>query len=745
MTGSPVLLRSSVGDFGLGLQGSGLFRVGGGEGSSGEGKVVLVGGAGGDVSVHVEPTGSGVKVVFEVPSRESFGSGLFQTLSLPAGWSAVQDGRRVVLLDPSGAPGGSWSGGPVWDGARVAGPDAWIELVGVVGGVATVRVVIDAGWVGDPARVFPLFVDPLIAVFGPAGAATATLAPGPVGSWWPVITAGRPGSGTHAGAPGDMQIQVTNTNSYTWAANQYCFIYGIRTPGGVVQSWVSHSQCAPALSPGASATVTVNYQLGPDRGPGAYEVIFQLMNPAGYAVGPKALMMPFTATHALLGTAPVSMSFSNNNPLRLQINTHGSAAYRFSIQPAVAGMSAANCLSGTVKTDWIADWLVPSTVVAGPGTYFWCGQGISGDQATAWETQVVRYDTPQALGLLGLKDGQDAVIKGVDLASGNWAFGRTDVELGAVGPALGLSRVYNSFDQTPGIFGVGWSSGLEMSLAGMAGTLFGATLMLVDADGGTVQYTPAALGLPAPVASQLVQTAVLGQVEWNLIARWDGPGGNTSWVERDGTGFRVWYLDGTSRLFNSAGWLSEIKTAAGNRQELLYTGAKVTSIRDEVSGRSISITYGGPTGSVVTSVTVADPTQLTGTVSWSYTYADLAATNPRLTKACNPMYCESYVWGSRSGGDHAIFDVLDGLNRPVEQVTYWPNGLVATHRGTRRQPRSPQRRSTGPVSRSRPRSRCRSLTATVEPGPMGLTPCSVTSRKPRPGTSPRRTGMTRTG
>jgi RHS repeat-associated protein len=107
------------------------------------------------------------RVIISTPpsSTGASSNSYLATLTLPAGWSARAYPNGVEVLDSTGTVVGSFDGGLATDSAVTASgsgaqtPVA-VSLAGLVGQTATVQVAIDPGWSADPARVFPVTIDP---------------------------------------------------------------------------------------------------------------------------------------------------------------------------------------------------------------------------------------------------------------------------------------------------------------------------------------------------------------------------------------------------------------------------------------------------------------------------------------------------------------------------------------------------------------------------------------------------------
>ena len=112
-------------------------------------------------SLELRPLSSGIESTYVVGSAAAAG-GLTERLTLPAGYSARQGNGFVDLLDDTGALAGRWAGGMATDSSpRQLGTPVILTLARVSSQQVTANVVVDIGWLNDPARVYPVRVDPV--------------------------------------------------------------------------------------------------------------------------------------------------------------------------------------------------------------------------------------------------------------------------------------------------------------------------------------------------------------------------------------------------------------------------------------------------------------------------------------------------------------------------------------------------------------------------------------------------------
>jgi RHS repeat-associated protein len=234
---------------------------------------------------------------------------------------------------------------------------------------------------------------------------------------------------------------------------------------------------------------------------------------------------------------------------------------------------------------------------------------------------------------------------GVNTGTKRFVYSATDAQVAWSGPALALTRTYNSGDATLGAFGLGWSSILDSRVDVDASQNL--TFRLPD---GRREYHPFVAGAYRTEPGYW-STAVADPIDgWTLL-------------EKDGTTWR----------FRADGRLVSAMDRNGRTLLLQYNTAtnKVDQIRavGYNTSRALSITW---TGNQVTSV--SDGTNAT----WNYLYS-----GPFLSKVCDPRnnnttsgLCTTYV----NDGIGRIAQVLKpGGNQDVG-ISYYGDGTVYARR-----------------------------------------------------------------
>ncbi|HEU4714499.1 MAG TPA: RHS repeat-associated core domain-containing protein [Pyrinomonadaceae bacterium] len=232
-----------------------------------------------------------------------------------------------------------------------------------------------------------------------------------------------------------------------------------------------------------------------------------------------------------------------------------------------------------------------------------------------------------------------AVGRPVNVTNGNVFVSQTDFQLPGAGPAIDLTRTYNSNAAgTTRLFGRGWSTAYDESVTAINSNL----LRLNQADGRAVYFTRptgtsgAFLPLPGDVHGQIVQS---------------------------GSGFTLTYLDGTVHQFNTSGKLLSLTDRNGNQTTLAYNlSGKLSSVTDPFGrGLFFLVNLSGR----VTSI--ADTTSVLADYTYGANGELLTVTYPD-----NSQYVFTY------DGLFRLTFVKDALNNVLESHTYDSQGRGLT-------------------------------------------------------------------
>jgi RHS repeat-associated protein len=232
----------------------------------------------------------------------------------------------------------------------------------------------------------------------------------------------------------------------------------------------------------------------------------------------------------------------------------------------------------------------------------------------------------------------------VNVTNGNMYLQESDYSLPAVGPAINVTRTFNSNSQSTGIFGRGWSTAYDESI-----TADDNNLMRFNQPDGRAIYFGRPVGSPGALAP------LEGDFHGSLAQNGAG-------------GFTLTMKDGSAHQFNSAGKLTSMSDRVGNQTTLAYDGGgKLTSVTDPF-GRVLTVTTNtnGQVLSLSDSVgTIASYTYGSGNELVSVTYAD------------NSGFSFGY------DGNYHLTSATDALGNLIESHTYDSQGraLISEKQG----------------------------------------------------------------
>jgi RHS repeat-associated protein len=330
----------------------------------------------------------------------------------------------------------------------------------------------------------------------------------------------------------------------------------------------------------------------------------------------------------------------------------------------VEGVGGSGYLSGTVLASNSVFYVGNSS-----GIYSW-GSGPDGELGDG--TTTYTQSTPVQVDDLGgfsspeetQRDGRaiatsDVALqkpcgKGdpVDCSSGDFYESFTDVSVPGRGPALDLTRTYNSLDAgTKGIFGYGWSSSYDMNLV-----VNGDSSVTITSDDGS-----------------------------QVTAEPDGSGGFTlpAWTDTtlttSGGNYDFFVHQKMTYSFNSSGELTAITDLNGYSTSLSYSSGKLTTVTDP-AGRTISFSYG--TNGLVSQISDPDSQN----TSYYYDSSDnLSSVTDPLSRVTSFTYDSAHLMltstspNGQSGGPDAgdtLTNTYDSSGRVLTQTD--PTGLTTT-------------------------------------------------------------------
>ncbi|HKT00126.1 MAG TPA: LamG-like jellyroll fold domain-containing protein [Rugosimonospora sp.] len=620
--------------------------------------------------------------------------------------SLAADGS-VVLRDSSGKTVGTIpasyaydSSVDKWSGERATTHAVTYQLVPMPGGVQ-LRMSLDPQWLRDPARVFPVTVDPTFNAFA-VSTYVASNTPPVDHSLEDFLKIGSYDSGTHSASsyvsfPGmgidnskvtvsaaqlDLRVNWANgcptaqrfdvapvTSGWTPSS--------LRSyPGPVLGASIGNltpstpKACAnTAMDPSVGDDVVVPLSVAtfnawaagtsPDFGLGIYASTTDALhwkflssgaNPAAQpllVLTYSGVMLPqIIGQYPPNGTAtttltPVLSGQGMIDPLVSPPNLGGGPQYEYQVFTS-GGVKIAD--SGLLN----GAYQVPAGKLQWGQTYVWEVQAYDGANYTpnpVWYQLSVQVPQPAITSTLAQNQGH-----GFDGSVGNYTTSATDADVSTVGPALSVVRDYNSRDpRTTGGFGAAWSS-------------------IFDAQ-AVERYDPSGAVLSVVVTYPDGSEVGYGR---NADGTFTAPQGRAAKLIRLTTGYElIDKADTTYTFAQSLGsgryGISSVADANARTVTFTWASGQISTITSGVSGRALHLAWATPSGTGTAHIaTVATDPAVTGqagtALTWTYNYS-----GDRLTSVCPPGTTTNCTGYGYTTGSPYYTQVMD-----QSPQSYWP-------------------------------------------------------------------------
>ncbi|HEY2672806.1 MAG TPA: LamG-like jellyroll fold domain-containing protein, partial [Rugosimonospora sp.] len=278
------------------------------------------------------------------------------------------------------------------------------------------------------------------------------------------------------------------------------------------------------------------------------------------------------------------------------------------------------------------NYVVPAGVLKWGQTYYWSVIDDDGAMASSPDATEEVLNTPVPQPMVTSNLSQNSGGHGFDPSIGNYTTSATDAQIATVGPSLSVVRDYNSSDpRTGGSFGAGWSS-----LFDAKATDTGPTVVVTYPDGSEVAYGRNADGTFTPPQGRFATFAAVSGGGFTLTDKND-----TTYKFAQSVGSGVWGI-------------TSIADADGRAETFGYTGSQLTSVVS-ASGRALHLTWTTAGGSAHVASVSSDPVGSPPlSLTWSYSYSgDL------LTAVCPPTSstaCTTYGYAASSGYPSTVMD-----------------------------------------------------------------------------------------
>jgi RHS repeat-associated protein len=636
---------------------------------------------------------TGVKESLVLHSPAAGNSWLFP-LRLSGLVPSIDDGGSVLLQAADGRTVATIPAGHMEDakfnsrsGAFTSSTAVRYELTTTADGQPALRVTADRGWLDDPARVYPVTVDPTTDAIDATGDTYALNTTNgkdmsgdnnlPVGTW---NGGGEKGysflqfadfGASYSGAFIDtVSLYVYDTWAYTCTPEPF-------SVNLITQPWgVTGAKNYPGPSFGRSiGGLTADPGIAclntkADRSVGKYMTVPLDPNP----FSDWALSVPSDPNYGIALTASqtdsnqwkrftsldgpccgpyLQVTYEPNIAPQIDAQYPPSGYTSFTLTPELrAAAHDPDAWPKSLTTDYlifdkngtkVADsgqqpysaWFVPPGTLKWGETYEWTAITSDGNQAStsqtinAFTTQVPQPAVTSALSQNG--------SQGFDPDVGSYTTSATDATVATVGPPLSVQRSYNSLDsRIDSSFGTGWSSLLDMTatvqVASVQNSQSG-TVIVRYPNGQDVAFGENADGTFTPP---------LGR--YATLTRQSN--GGYALVDKDGTR----YLMDRALTLPGVWSIDTVTDAAGRKITFDYSQSPVTTITS-ASGRSLHFTFAprvGATRAHVISVSTdpLDPAAPNSALTWHYTYS-----GNQLVTVCPPTSataCTNYSYANES-------------------------------------------------------------------------------------------------
>ena len=312
-----------------------------------------------------------------------------------------------------------------------------------------------------------------------------------------------------------------------------------------------------------------------------------------------------------------------------------SLQYKFALFNA-----AGTQIDGTPSPVSSDDWTVPAGDLAWGQTYHWTVQAYDGDLYSP-SPQQYYFTTAVPQPLVTSQLSQNPSGPGFNAQTGNWTTSATDAQVSTVGPALEITRDYNSSDpRISGAFGAGWSSALDMKVSAgeNGGTGATATQVVTYPDGEEVGFglNPDGQTYSPPSGRYATLAPVTA--------------GGFTLTDKNDTVYTF-----TQALSTGVWGITSITDALQRTETFTDNGSGQVTGVTSASGRSLTVNWTTPSGAAYPHVaSVVTPDATAGNAStaqtWTYQYAA-----DKLSAACPPASataCTAYTY--TAGSDYPV-------------------------------------------------------------------------------------------
>ncbi|MEU6098622.1 LamG-like jellyroll fold domain-containing protein [Streptomyces sp. NPDC047079] len=279
-----------------------------------------------------------------------------------------------------------------------------------------------------------------------------------------------------ASTTGSMKVTLTNRGTTSWSTSSTQLATDIYTTSwSKVSTNATKTYVPSSVSPNSTITMTGTL---PALAPGQYYVCWDMLTSgtsfySTYNVPqtcaqitsadtPPQIDSTSPPSNAVVGSVSPQLFASGHDP-----DNYPGNALTYDYQ--VYSNSASGSPSLVADSGWVSttQWTVPVGKLAWNQSYSWVVADSDGDAQSAWSDPAYFSTTvPQPLITSHLGSAaRNQSGRAFDPQVGDYTTAATDAAVATAGPALDVSRTYNSLDpRTSLLFGSGWSSRYDMSV-----------------------------------------------------------------------------------------------------------------------------------------------------------------------------------------------------------------------------------------------------------------------------------------
>ncbi|MGV9566070.1 LamG-like jellyroll fold domain-containing protein [Streptomyces sp. NPDC003480] len=279
-----------------------------------------------------------------------------------------------------------------------------------------------------------------------------------------------------ASTTGSMKVTLTNRGTASWSTSSTQLATDIYTTSwSKVSTNATKTYVTSSVSPNSSLTMTGTLPAEP---PGQYYVCWDMLTSGtsfystynvpqtcakfASADTPPQIDSTSPASNVVVGSVSPQLFASGHDPDNYPGN---GLTYDFQVYSLpVSGSPSLVADSGWVST---TQWTVPIGKLDWNQSYYWIVADNDGDAQSDWsDPSYFSTTVPQPLITSHLGAAADNNSgHDFDPQVGDYTTAATDAKVSTAGPALDVSRTYNSLDPRSSLlFGAGWSSRYDMSV-----------------------------------------------------------------------------------------------------------------------------------------------------------------------------------------------------------------------------------------------------------------------------------------